>query len=285
MALHQTRFLENYHHVPDPSWAKVAFSVMRAGEVVTAPDYHIARDDYPGQDILFCRSGAGFVRSRGVTTRIEAHQLAWIANEMPHAHWPDMADPWHLFWLRMTGPDAPAIRRKLFGQGPAVIPLASPPQIELWFAKLFQALRHRDTDIDLTINHLLAEFFYLIGTRAGQTGQRALPRPLQLAITAMRDAPAQPWTAEAIAAISGSSAANIRRLFQLHLGLSPRRWLMNERIILSQLLLSEGQVSVAEAAEACGFCDVYHFTRIFQRIVGIGPARWRRTDGMRSGLK
>jgi len=36
--------------------------------------------------------------------------------------------------------------------------------------------------------------------------------------------------------------------------------------------------SLAEVAEACGFCDVYHFGREFKRSVGISPAAWRRSE-------
>jgi AraC-like DNA-binding protein len=280
MTPHRTQFLESYHYIPDSNWAKAAFAVMRAGEAITAPGYRIARDDYPGQDILFCRAGRGFAHSEGVTMRIGAHQLVWIANEMPHAHWPDDTKPWHLLWLRMTGPDCAALRRKIFGHGPTIVTLARPAQLELWFARLFQTLRRREADIDLAVNHLMAEFLYLLGTRAEQPDQRALPKPLRLATTAMRDAPSKPWQADAIALAGGTSATNLRRLFQQHFGLSPRRWLMNERIILSQRLLSEGRLTVAEAADTCGFCDVYHFTRVFRRAVGMGPAAWRRAEGM-----
>ncbi len=280
MTAHRTQFPENHHYVPDSNWAKAAFTVMRAGEAITAPGYRIARDEYPGQDVIFCRAGRGFAHSEGRTIRVDAHQLVWIANEMPHGHWSDDAEPWHLLWLRMTGPDCAALRRKIFGHGPTIVTLARPAQLELWFARLFQAMRRRESDIDLAINHLMAEFLYLLGTRAEQPDQRALPKPLRLAITAMRDGPNEPWPANAIALEGGASAASIRRLFQQHLGLSPRRWLMNERILLSQRLLSEGRLTVAEVADACGFCDVFHFTRTFRRIVGIGPATWRRAEGV-----
>ena len=122
----------------------------------------------------------------------------------------------------MVEPDCAAIQRKVFGQSPSLVTLARPSQIELWFARLFQVLRRRESDIDLAVNHLMGEFLYLFATRTEQPGERALPKPLRLVMAAMRDAPGQAWSADAIATAGGTSAAHVRRLLRQHLGLSPR---------------------------------------------------------------
>jgi len=277
--LHRTEFPENHHYVPDPDWTRAAFTIMRAGEAVTAPDYRVTRDAYPGQDVLFCRAGRGFARSEGAVMRVGPEQLVWIANEAPHAHWPDASDPWTVLWVRLAGPDCAAMRRKIFGAGPTLLTLARPEQIELWFSRLFRVLRARAPDIDLALNHLVGEFLHLLATRAARPDQTLLPEKLRAALAAMRRAPERAWPASAVAAAGGSSAAHMRRLFQRHLGLSPHRWLIRERIMLSQRLLWEPDATVGAVAERCGFCDVYHFSRTFRRVVGISPGAWRQAEG------
>lgn len=277
--LRRTEFPENHHYVPDPAWARSAFTVARAGIAVTAPDYRIERAEYPGQDVLFCRSGRGFAVSEGATMAVGPSQLVWLANERPHAHWPDQRDPWVLLWLRLDGPNCAAIRRKLFGDGPTTVTVSDASPIEAWFGRLFRILQNREADIDLALNQLVAEFLNLIGAALPKLGKLPLPRPLETLLRQMQKSPELSWQSTAIVEAIGLSAAQIRRLFHRHLGLSPRQWLVRERIMRSQKLLLESEASISDVATRCGFCDIYHFSREFKRRVGASPRAWRRAEG------
>jgi AraC-like DNA-binding protein len=283
--LRRTTFPENHHFVPDPAWTRSAFTVLRAGRVVAAPDYRIERAGYPGQDVLFCHAGRGFAWSEGGMLAVGANQLVWIANEAPHAHWPDAADPWTLSWVRLDGPDPAALRRRIFGAGPTVTTLAPAVPVAAWFARLFGTLRTRAADVDLALNHLVAEFLHLLAARAPNPEEQRLPAPLRAALAQMASAPERAWRADHIAAVAGLSAGQTRRLFQRHLRLSPRQWLARERIMRAQSLLLETGLSVSAVAELCGFCDVYHFSREFRRRVGISPRSWRHAEGGSHGMR
>jgi AraC-like DNA-binding protein len=220
------------------------------------------------------------VHSEGWTSSLGPNQLVWIANEGRHAHWPDEADPWTLLWFRLDGPNCAALRRKIFGTGPTVATIPVALDIAAWFGRLFDVLRNREADIDLALNHLVAEFLHLLAFPAPKLDEVRLPAPLRLALARMRGAPERSWHADDVAAVTGLSAAQTRRLFRKHLRLSPRRWLTRERLMLSQKLLLESEVSISQIAERCGFCDVYHFSREFKRGVGTSPTAWRRAEGI-----
>jgi AraC-like DNA-binding protein len=279
--LRRTEFPESHHYLPDAAWARSAFTVMRAGKVIAAPDYRIERTAYPGQDVLLCQSGRGFARSEGWTLEVGANALVWLANETPHAHWPDAADPWTVLWVRLDGPDCAALRRKIFGPAPTIMTVPAAAELEAWFARLFSVLRAHGPDIDLALNHLVAEFLHRIGTGTANVDAARLPAPLRRALIQMREAPERPWPTEQIAAATGLSAAQTRRLFKKHLGVSPRRWLTRERLVLAQRRLLEPGASVGRVAELCGFCDIYHFSREFKRHVGASPRTWRYAEAGR----
>ncbi|MCC8935643.1 helix-turn-helix transcriptional regulator [Bradyrhizobium sp. Arg62] len=280
LLLQRTLFPESHQYVlPDAAWARCAFTVLRAGKAITARDHHIARDSYPGQDILYCTAGRGFVSSEGRTTRVGRNQLIWIANETPHAHWPDESDPWTVLWVRIDGPNCAAIRRKMFGAGSTLATISAPKDIERWFGNLFDVLRARDDNVDLALNHLVAELLHLIAAPSSKHGESRFPAPLRTIIAKMRQAPERSWHAEELATVTGLSAAQTRRLFQRHLQISPRRWLIRERIMMAQKLLLESDARLGAIAERCGFCDVYHFSREFKRSTGTSPRTWRRAEG------
>jgi AraC-like DNA-binding protein len=277
--LQRTLFPENHQYVPDPAWGRSAFTVLRAGKAVTARDHRIQREVYPGQDVLFCTAGRGFASSEGRTLSVGRHQLVWIANEAPHGHWPDESHPWTVLWLRLDGPNCAALRRKVFGTGATLATMAAPQEIETWFGHLFDVLRARDDDIDLALNRLVAELLHSIAAQFRKPDESRLPAPLRAIVSKMRQAPERSWHAEELVAVTGLSAAQTRRLFQRHLQISPRRWLIRERIMLAQKLLLESGARVGEIAERSGFCDLYHFSREFKRSTGTSPRAWRRAEG------
>ena len=157
-----TTFVESLHYVPEGNWSSSAFSVLRAGKVIAGPDYGVDRSVYPGQDVLYCLSGAGSVRTLGQRLDVQAGQLVWIANEEPHAHYADPASPWTLLWFRLDGPNLPAVRKRLFGAGAPCVSMPGDAILTSWFDRLFSAMRSREFGQDLRLNQLVGEFLVIV---------------------------------------------------------------------------------------------------------------------------
>lgn len=274
------RHVQSFTHHPGSNWRSLGYSILRAGHVEAAPDSYIERQHHDGQDILFCLSGRGVIESRGWRHEVCENQLAWLSNELPHAHRADPADPWQLMWVRLVGPDEPALRTMVFGENKCVFDVAEPERMRVWFQRLFAALERRDTMLDLELNQLVATLLMLLSGR--QEGRREhgspLPRRVAKAITAMRTDLAHPWSAEQLERVCGVSATHLRRLFAIHLGTSPRKWLVQERLLKAQNLLADTGLSVTEIGALCGFSDVFHFSREFKRYIGSSPAHWRKSE-------
>lgn len=83
-------------------------------------------------------------------------------------------------------------------------------------------------------------------------------------------------TSADLAAELGYSTAHFTRRFRATLGISPRRWLVDERLRAAARDLCAGDESVAVIAARWGWTDAKLFSRMFRRTYGHPPSAWRR---------
>lgn len=91
--------------------------------------------------------------------------------------------------------------------------------------------------------------------------ERHLENPLPLAEVARR---------------SGVSPRQLQRLFEKHLGMSPRQWYLAQRLERAWHLLDETDMDVLAVGLACGFTSSSSFARAFRFRYGMSPRESRR---------
>ncbi len=85
---------------------------------------------------------------------------------------------------------------------------------------------------------------------------------------------------EALAAEAYLSPVQFRRVFREAYGCAPSEYLMRLRLERAcDLLRAEGDYSVSQTAEMCGFSSLYYFSRAFKKHMGVTPGRYRRRLG------
>ena len=82
-------------------------------------------------------------------------------------------------------------------------------------------------------------------------------------------------TTDELASVSDLSKFHLIRCFRDHFGITPRQFLLSQRVANAKQLISNG-MTVLEAAYACGFADQSHFSRYFKKISGYSPGKLRR---------
>ena len=269
-----TAFIESLHYVPKENWSSGAFSVLRAGKVVAGPEYSVERAVYPGQDILYCLSGAGSVRTGGQRLDVQPGQLVWIANEEPHAHFADPASPWTLLWFRLDGPNLPVVRTQLFGTGTPRVSMTGDAILSSWFDRLFSVMRGREFGQDLRLNQLVGEFLVIVDRALARSDSSGAPRALAVIVAAMRMNPGQRWSASELSALVGLSGSQIRQLFGKHLRVKSSR------------------MAAARAADLCSVADdqkplktggdrrYLRLLRCLSFQSGVQTRRWRTPSGL-----
>jgi len=83
---------------------------------------------------------------------------------------------------------------------------------------------------------------------------------------------------ETLAAEARLSVYHFSRAFRLSTGVSPHRYVLEQRVKRARQLLVQTDLSLSAIANAVGFFDQGHFSRQFRSLVGTTPSGFRRTS-------
>lgn len=78
-----------------------------------------------------------------------------------------------------------------------------------------------------------------------------------------------------LANVVGMNLYYFARLFKQSTGLSPHRYVLEQRVARAKQLLHTPEMTVLEAGVRTGFGDQGHFTKVFRRFVGVTPTKFR----------
>ena len=81
-----------------------------------------------------------------------------------------------------------------------------------------------------------------------------------------------------IAKSCAMSESSFRRMMIRKTGLSPIRYILNQKIEKAKQLLTVGELSVEDVAASLGFYDSAHFIKIFKNETGLTPTKYRSTN-------
>ncbi len=283
------RTLASHFHTPSASSQRLFHTVLRAGHLQTAPDYRVERQSYPGHDLLLCVAGTGFVRCGDRVFPVATGQLAWIDCHRPHAHWPNPAQPWELFWLRIDGRQSRLFAEALGVRGMPVFGLRDNAAAAI-FKNILVLLRQQPLAIDAALHAAVAALIALL-FEARQlevpSGERGFPeiasdRKLRAVLARMRLHYQRSWTVDELADLSGLSVPQFFRRFRKATGSSPMDWLRRERMNQAKRRLSESRDRIRDIATQVGYGDPFYFSRDFKKLVGLSPRHYRRQENTKS---
>jgi len=93
----------------------------------------------------------------------------------------------------------------------------------------------------------------------------------------------EPWTVETMARRACMGRSHFATLYKKMIGAGPMEDLIRARLWRARTLLSDGGMSVAEAADRSGFRSVCHFSRLFRKHVGCAPRDYHRRPLVENG--
>ena len=79
-----------------------------------------------------------------------------------------------------------------------------------------------------------------------------------------------------LAELCHMSVSNLRRLFKLCTGLSPKAYIIRSRMAYAEYLLRKTDLTVLEISFRTGYGELSGFNRVFVKHFGISPGKYRR---------
>lgn len=106
---------------------------------------------------------------------------------------------------------------------------------------------------------------------------------LSKAMMAIHQNPAEAWTIENLAKISGMSRARFAEHFTSAVGVTPIKYLTNWRLTKARAMLLNSALSITRIANQCGYLSATSFSIRFKKTYSIGPSEYRRSFKVKYG--
>jgi len=99
-----------------------------------------------------------------------------------------------------------------------------------------------------------------------------------LVLELVRHRLAQDLSLEDLAQAAGVSRFHFLRLFKNTFGVTPHRFVMDQRVDAARRMLAETKLPIAEVAASTGFSSQSHLNTAMRRSLGLTPGQWRRSS-------
>mgnify|MGYP005996385167 CR=1 FL=1 len=166
--------------------------------------------------------------------------------------------------LGLAPGEAPAVGTRVLG-GPTVARVAAALFNDLGHASLAtQRARLRDV-LELVVEDASSE----------QDHADTLAEPLRRARDHLRRHVARDVTTHELSGVCGLSPSHLIRAFKRAFRITPRQYLISQRVAAARHLLAAGR-PIADVAHELGFADQSHLTRQCKRLTTLSPGQLRR---------
>ena len=187
---------------------------------------------------------------------------------------PETSESWEFFHLGFDGSEALRLARALREKYSPVSLRYASDEVVNTAKNLVQLTMEQSADDAASVSALSYQFFMNIISNSNSNREFFPPGkdPVALIHNYCLQHIAEPISVDDLANHVGYSRSHFYRLFCSCTGRSPHAYLLDLRIRTALRMLQNGNISVKEVSNACGFPDVSYFCKVFRKYSGTTPA-------------
>lgn len=258
-----------------PAESGSPFNVQLAGISWCDGSYRIRRSVSPMYVMEYVVKGRGYLDNGSEMFYPEAGDIYIVHENTPHEYGSSAEDPWEKIWFNVEGP---LMREMINCYG--LTGMWHLPQCDLHdlFHAGLEELRRQPDNVHDVAAEIILKIIQAVSRHLKATGtnsQRISPEGRKLKNMLDHGVMQNPSTSD-MAAHIGRSVSQTIRIFKRDWGITPYQYLLDKRIQLAKLLLSNSVKSVKEVAYELGFVDEFYFSDIFKKKTGLSPTMFRK---------
>ncbi len=215
--------------------------------------------------------------------RVEKGQGFLITPEMHEVYRPSKEEPWSFLWIISEDPAMEYYFKEHRADPESGIFRFHNVNGVLEVARKLEQSSSGDTPVS---SALLAECFLRIFRTSVMAeaphAQSATKSYFEFSVNYVRANLHLPIQISELCRMTGVTQPYLYRIFREETGLSPKQYILREKLEHAKRLLRETALSVSEIAGAVGFASVLDFSKFFSRQAGRSPSAFRnpqRSDG------
>ena len=260
---------------------RLKISVPLFGSLRVGPEWKVEAREIPEHLVYFVVNGSCEGRVEDRLFRIEPGSLSWLMPGIRHELWiPRGAKPFKLYFFKLDLTDSRGKRARL---SQAHVLECNRWDLRDGMAEVIEALRSKTQFRQQQLRALLTVLFSraLQHKPEAQSAQSMLSTAQRRTLQRYFDQQAYGRsTPRELAAVLNLSHDYFSRTFRQTFSVSPRAWLLHERIRRATTLLSRPGLTISDVAERLGYTDLYLFSRQFKRVMGVTPSVYQKTSGL-----
>lgn len=255
---------------------KTNLEVVSAGHILMDGSFgdstHTLRPQgFPDYQIIYIRRGAGIFNIDGVERRIGARNAVLYRPHERQEYVYRQNDRAEVYWVHFGGYDTEEILRQLGLDEGTVIPLNSDGELARISAELIKELQLQSDGFRMSCRGLLISLLVQL-KRNSRRNTDARIEKVRAKLTVDY---AEEITNEQLAEMCGMSVSGFAHQFKKEIGVSPREYILQQRLSAALFLLENTDRTVADISRRVGFEDNLYFSKFFRSRIGISPSDYR----------
>ena len=255
---------------------KTNLEVVSAGHILMDGSFgdstHTLRPQgFPDYQIIYIRRGAGIFIIDGVERRIGAGNAVLYRPHERQEYVYRQNDRAEVYWVHFGGYDTEGILRQLGLDEGTVIPLNSDGELARISAELIKELQLQSDGFRMSCRGLLISLLVQLKRNSRRTTDARIEK-VRAKLTVDY---AEEITNEQLAEMCGMSVSGFAHQFKKEIGVSPREYILQQRLSAALFLLENTDRTVADISRRVGFEDNLYFSKFFRSRIGISPSDYR----------
>lgn len=256
-----------------------SLSVIQCGLTICHSGHSSIKMVYPCYSATFIIEGKGTYYMKGKSYELGAGQGFIIVPNIPNVYIADVDEPWKYIYVCFNGADAKTLLGSCgLDDDNVIFEFPTDGETINCLEKAYHAGKDKSAKGYDALGYFLIVMSNLVRADSKNRKQAlSATHYIRAAISYIADHLTYDVSVNDVAAFVGIDRTYLYRLFTEELGISPSKYIIDERLKRSVELMEYDELSINEIAVSAGFYDLSHFTKCFVEKYGVTPGKYRKS--------